>query len=65
MENWGLVSFREDRIIFNEKIASTVQQQTLAETMAHEIAHYCRHFILNPTLTSMKRTSRVWQLCHL
>jgi len=42
MENWGLVTFREDRIIFDEKIASTYQKQRLAETMAHEIAHYCR-----------------------
>jgi aminopeptidase N len=42
MENWGLVTFREDRIIFDGKIASTSQQQLLAETMAHEIAHYCK-----------------------
>ncbi|CAF1272229.1 unnamed protein product [Rotaria sp. Silwood1] len=40
MENWGLVSFREDRIIFNEKIASIIQKQQLGETMAHEIAHF-------------------------
>ncbi len=42
MENWGLVSFREDRIIFDEKIASTYQKQRLAETMAHELAHFCK-----------------------
>jgi aminopeptidase N len=42
MENWGLITFREDRIIFDEKIASTYQKQGLAETMAHEIAHYCK-----------------------
>ncbi|CAF3616264.1 unnamed protein product [Adineta steineri] len=40
MENWGLVSFREDRIIFDEKIASILQKQQLGETMAHEIAHF-------------------------
>jgi aminopeptidase N len=49
MENWGLVSFREDRIIFDEKIASTGQKQRLAETMAHEIAHFCTYFPINPT----------------
>ena len=43
MENWGLVTFREDRIIFNDKVASTYQKQLLAETMAHEIAHYCTY----------------------
>lgn len=41
MENWGLVSFREDRIMFDEKIASILQKQQLGETMAHEIAHFC------------------------
>jgi aminopeptidase N len=43
MENWGLVSFREDRIMFDEKIASILQKQQLAETMAHEIAHFCQY----------------------
>lgn len=42
MENWGLVSFREDRIMFDEKIASILQKQQLGETMAHEIAHFCK-----------------------
>jgi aminopeptidase N len=42
MENWGLVSFREDRLIFNERIVSIAQKQQLAETMAHEIAHFCK-----------------------
>ncbi len=42
MENWGLVSFREDRIMFDEKIASIFQKQQLGETMAHEIAHFCK-----------------------
>ncbi|CAF1112484.1 unnamed protein product [Adineta ricciae] len=40
MENWGLISFREDRIIFDEKSASILQKQQLGETMAHEIAHF-------------------------
>jgi len=41
MENWGLISFREDRIIFDDKIASTYQKQRLAETVSHELAHFC------------------------
>jgi aminopeptidase N len=41
MENWGLITFREDLIIFDEKIASTYQKTQLAETLAHEIAHFC------------------------
>ena len=42
MENWGLISFREDRIMFDEKVVSIPQKQQLGETMAHEIAHFCR-----------------------
>jgi aminopeptidase N len=41
MENWGLISFREDRIIFDEKIASTYQKQHL-NTISHELAHFCK-----------------------
>ncbi len=42
MENWGLITFREDRLIFDGKIASTLQKQDLAETIAHELAHFCK-----------------------
>lgn len=49
MENWGLVSFREDRIIFDDKIASTYQKQRLAETMSHELAHFCTFSSLQTT----------------
>lgn len=41
MENWGLVTFREDRIIFDETVVSRLQKQQLGETIAHEIAHFC------------------------
>lgn len=49
MENWGLVTFREDRLIYDEKIVSTEQKQDLGETIAHELAHFCTflsYFIL-------------------
>ena len=42
MENWGLISFREDRIMFDKKIASLLHKQRLGETLAHEIAHFCK-----------------------
>jgi aminopeptidase N len=60
MENWGLVSFREDRIMFDEKIASILQKQQLAETMAHEIAHFCK---FNSSIINLKKSQsfdRVW-----
>ena len=42
MENWGLIVFREDRLIFDEKVVSILQKQELVNTIAHELAHFCR-----------------------
>jgi aminopeptidase N len=42
MENWGLIAFREDRLIFDEKVVSILQKQQLVETIAHELAHFCK-----------------------
>ncbi len=60
MENWGLVSFREDRIMFDERVASILQKQQLGETMAHEIAHFCK---FNSSIINLKTfiiQYRVW-----
>lgn len=67
MENWGLVSFREDRLIFDEKIGSSLQKYQMAETIAHEIAHFCTSPIHRFGLCSLvfPTSRRVWQLCHL
>ncbi|CAF1192609.1 unnamed protein product [Adineta steineri] len=40
MENWGLITFREDRLIFDEKVVSTTQKHLFAETIVHELAHF-------------------------
>ena len=42
MENWGLIMFRENRLLFDESVVSTLQKQELANTIAHELAHFCR-----------------------
>ena len=41
MENWGLIIFREDLLIFDEKLVSIHEKQELVITIAHELAHYC------------------------
>ena len=38
MENWGLVTYRETRVLLSEG-ASPAQRQAVAETVIHEIAH--------------------------
>jgi len=39
MENWGLVTYRESRMLYDEKESSTKAQQNVASVIAHELAH--------------------------
>jgi len=39
MENWGLVTFRETRVLYNESISSIHSQEAIAFIVAHELAH--------------------------
>lgn len=39
MENLGAVTFRESRLLVDEKTASTVSKQDVATVIAHEMAH--------------------------
>uniref|UniRef100_A0AC35FYB5 Aminopeptidase n=1 Tax=Panagrolaimus sp. PS1159 TaxID=55785 RepID=A0AC35FYB5_9BILA len=39
MENWGLVTYRERVLLFNEKLYTPLQKQYVATVVAHELAH--------------------------
>jgi len=39
MENWGLITFREVALLYDEKSASSISQQYIAVVVAHELAH--------------------------
>lgn len=39
MEHWGLVTFRETCVLFNEHISSSTDQEYVAFTVVHELAH--------------------------
>lgn len=39
MENWGLVTYRESRMLYDEKESSAVAQQKVASVIVHEITH--------------------------
>ncbi|CAI6368671.1 unnamed protein product [Macrosiphum euphorbiae] len=39
MENWGLVTFRETRLLYNESISSIDDQEAIALIISHELAH--------------------------
>lgn len=39
MENWGLITFRETTMLFDEKKSSVLNKERVAEVVAHELAH--------------------------
>lgn len=39
MEHWGLVTFRETRVLYKEGISSSSDKESVALTVAHELAH--------------------------
>lgn len=39
METWGLVTFRETSLLYDDKISSTANRQRVATVIAHEVAH--------------------------
>ncbi|XP_039964988.1 uncharacterized protein LOC120777590 [Bactrocera tryoni] len=39
MEHWGLVTYRETSLLYDEAVSSTVNKQRVASVIAHEFAH--------------------------
>ncbi|KAJ8417420.1 hypothetical protein AAFF_G00286470 [Aldrovandia affinis] len=39
MENWGLITYRETALLFDEKFSSNGNQERIATIIAHELAH--------------------------
>ncbi|TMW64797.1 hypothetical protein Poli38472_008964 [Pythium oligandrum] len=39
MENWGVVTYRETRLLIDEKLSSFSQKTATARTVCHELAH--------------------------
>lgn len=39
MENWGLITYRETAMLYNENESSDVAQQNVAATIVHECTH--------------------------
>lgn len=39
MENWGLITYRETAMLFDEKKTSLINKQRIATVVAHELAH--------------------------
>jgi hypothetical protein len=39
MEHWGLVTFREVNLLYQEGVSSTANKQRVAMVIGHELAH--------------------------
>jgi aminopeptidase N len=39
MEHWGLVTFRETNLLYDQNKSSTSNKQSIARVIAHEISH--------------------------
>lgn len=39
MEHWGLVTFRETALLYDDTTSSTANKQRVASVIAHEFAH--------------------------
>lgn len=46
MENWGLITYRETALLFNEGVSSEGNKQRVAVVVSHELAHQvCRNSV--------------------
>jgi aminopeptidase N len=39
MENWGLITYRELRLLYDSQKTSIETEQEIVEVIAHELAH--------------------------
>nr|XP_033335060.1 uncharacterized protein LOC117225525 [Megalopta genalis] len=39
MENWGLITYRESRMLYDQSTSSDIAQQRVASVIVHELAH--------------------------
>ncbi|XP_030370508.1 glutamyl aminopeptidase [Scaptodrosophila lebanonensis] len=55
MEHWGLVTYRETALLYDENYSSTANKQSTASVLAHEIAH-----MWFGNLVTMKWWNDIW-----
>lgn len=43
MENWGLITYRETNLLYDENQSSSYNKQRVASVIAHELVHQVPH----------------------
>uniref|UniRef100_T1J0H5 Aminopeptidase N n=1 Tax=Strigamia maritima TaxID=126957 RepID=T1J0H5_STRMM len=49
MENWGLITYRETALLFDEKVSSILNKERVATVIAHELAHQWFGNLVSPS----------------
>lgn len=39
MENWGLITYQEEALLYDEKVSSQLKKNVIVLLIAHEMAH--------------------------
>lgn len=39
MENWGLITYKEEALLYDEKVSSQLDKNMIVVLIAHEMAH--------------------------
>lgn len=42
MENWGLITYQEGELLYEEGVSSLLHKEMIATIIAHELAHQVR-----------------------
>ena len=42
MENWGLITYQEGNLLFEENVSSLLHKEQIVTIIAHELAHQVR-----------------------
>ncbi|XP_067940049.1 aminopeptidase Ey-like isoform X2 [Watersipora subatra] len=49
MENWGLITYRETALLYDEKVSAASNKQRVAVVVSHELAHQWFGNLVSPT----------------
>lgn len=47
MENWGLITYRETNLLFDENESSSYNKQRVASVIGHELVHQVTYSLLS------------------
>ena len=61
MENWGLITYREVAILYEEGKSSRSDKEYVAVVVAHELAHQVETYLTKESNFSI---TVVWRPCH-